>query len=182
MSPANHTLNRRTSRFQAARSSESGEDEDMSNQDTKTGKVFTLMKNHLLILNNQGLVARDHLANERTYLAWTRTALVMMTLGLAFLQLYLIQARAHAAVYRDKSYSLDSAREEALLLVGKPFGVLIGVFALITMFIGFYRYAVVQLLLRHGEFPATRFLAVAVLLMCTLMMVLVLVMDIRAVM
>ncbi|KAM9924072.1 hypothetical protein OXX59_004777 [Metschnikowia pulcherrima] len=165
MSPANHTLNRRTSRFQAARSSEPGGDKDSSNQDTRTGSV-----------------ARDHLANERTYLAWTRTALVMMTLGLAFLQLYSIQARAHAAIYRDKSYSLDSAREEALSLVGKPFGVLIGVFALITMFIGFYRYAVVQSSLRHGEFPATRFLAVAVLLMCTLMMVLVLVMDIRAVM
>ncbi|KAM9938516.1 hypothetical protein OXX80_001984 [Metschnikowia pulcherrima] len=182
MSPANHTLSRRASRFQAARSSKPCEDEDLSNQDTRTGKLFTLLKNHSLILNNQGSVARDHLANERTYLAWTRTALVMMTLGLAFSQLYSIQARAHAAIYRDKSYSLDGAREEALSLVGKPFGVLIGVFSLITMFIGFYRYAIVQSSLRHGEFPATRFLAVAVLLMCTLMMVLVLVMDIRAVM
>lgn len=30
-----------------------------------------------VVLNNTGSVARDHLANERTYLAWIRTALAI---------------------------------------------------------------------------------------------------------
>ena len=31
--------------------------------------------------NNIGSVARDHLANERTFLAWVRTALAVIGLG-----------------------------------------------------------------------------------------------------
>ncbi len=33
---------------------------------------------------NSGSRARDHLANERTYLAWIRTALAVVTIGIAF--------------------------------------------------------------------------------------------------
>ncbi|KAJ1839740.1 hypothetical protein LPJ70_004943, partial [Coemansia sp. RSA 2708] len=41
-----------------------------------------------LKLDNKGSVARDHLANERTYLAWVRTSLSMVTVGVAIRQLY----------------------------------------------------------------------------------------------
>ena len=34
-------------------------------------------------VQNDGNTARDHLANERTYLAWVRTAITVLTLGLA---------------------------------------------------------------------------------------------------
>lgn len=36
-----------------------------------------------IIIKNTGSVARDHLANERTFLAWLRTALSSVALGLA---------------------------------------------------------------------------------------------------
>jgi hypothetical protein len=36
-----------------------------------------------MLLENKGPVARDHLANERNYLAWTRTSLSFATIGLA---------------------------------------------------------------------------------------------------
>lgn len=134
-----------------------------------------------LVLKNTGLVARDHLANERTYLAWTRTALVMMTLGLAFLQLYSIQLRAHEAVYKNIEYEMDSTHGvSGLRTTGKPFGVLIGVFALITAGVGFYRYMAVQQRLQNGEFPASRFLVAMVLGLCGVLMVLILVMDIKS--
>jgi putative membrane protein len=41
--------------------------------------------------------ARDHLANERTYLAWLRTALAVMVFGLAIAQ-FSSRARAHAVL------------------------------------------------------------------------------------
>ncbi|RUS31614.1 hypothetical protein BC938DRAFT_477459 [Jimgerdemannia flammicorona] len=34
-----------------------------------------------LLLENKGSVARDHLSNERTYLAWLRTSLSIITVG-----------------------------------------------------------------------------------------------------
>jgi len=39
------------------------------------------------ITTQQGSRARDHLANERTYLAWLRTAATVMVLGLAVAKL-----------------------------------------------------------------------------------------------
>lgn len=35
-------------------------------------------------IDNEGSTARDHLANERTFLAWVRTALGVMGLGVLF--------------------------------------------------------------------------------------------------
>lgn len=35
------------------------------------------------IVQNQGSCARDHLANERTLLAWVRTSIAMIALGIA---------------------------------------------------------------------------------------------------
>jgi inner membrane protein YidH len=39
------------------------------------------------IITERGSRARDHLANERTYLAWLRTAATVMVLGLAIAKL-----------------------------------------------------------------------------------------------
>ncbi|RUP51706.1 hypothetical protein BC936DRAFT_146396, partial [Jimgerdemannia flammicorona] len=40
-----------------------------------------------LTLENKGSVARDHLSNERTFLAWIRTSLSLITCGIATTQL-----------------------------------------------------------------------------------------------
>ncbi|KAI8584446.1 hypothetical protein K450DRAFT_295975 [Umbelopsis ramanniana AG] len=40
------------------------------------------------VLKNRGCVARDHLANERTYLAYLRTSLAMISTGVAVTQLF----------------------------------------------------------------------------------------------
>lgn len=50
----------------------------------KYEKAGTLKRNMTnMLLENKGPVARDHLANERNYLAWARTSLSFTTVGLA---------------------------------------------------------------------------------------------------
>jgi len=49
-------------------------------------KAFTRIKNNQHILNNSGSTARDHLANERTYLAWTRTSLSLIGASIGLLK------------------------------------------------------------------------------------------------
>ncbi|KAH7342766.1 hypothetical protein BKA65DRAFT_351825, partial [Rhexocercosporidium sp. MPI-PUGE-AT-0058] len=43
-------------------------------------------------ISNTGSVARDHLANERTFLSWTRTGLGFVALGVALAKLDALEA------------------------------------------------------------------------------------------
>lgn len=50
----------------------------------KNGSLLETIHHHLLtsyLLENKASTARDHMANERTFLAWLRTALSMITVG-----------------------------------------------------------------------------------------------------
>ncbi|CAE6524834.1 unnamed protein product [Rhizoctonia solani] len=46
-----------------------------------------------MVLENSGSVARDHLANERTWLAYVRTSLAIASTGVALVQLFTIAAQ-----------------------------------------------------------------------------------------
>jgi len=85
------------------------------------------------VLDNRGSTARDHLANERTLLAWVRTALGIIGLGVVFEKL------------------VDSAGSTAVVAsaVLISYGVGILVYSL-------YRYERVITYLERGEFPVAR--------------------------
>ncbi|KAK9241315.1 hypothetical protein V1525DRAFT_423097 [Lipomyces kononenkoae] len=90
-----------------------------------------------MLLENKGPVARDHLANERNYLAWTRTSLSFATIGLAITSAF-------------RGYG------DGLLIAGKIVGALFMVVAITMMVIGTYRYYVTAIWLQRGKFPPSR--------------------------
>lgn len=142
---------------------------------------LTFITSKSLVLENKGLVARDHMANERTFLAWTRTSFVVLSLGIAFLQLYSIQMRATEAILDGISFQLvKDGRVTAMEHIGRPLGMICALSSIILMIFGYWRYMAVQKGLTHDIFPATRIMALVVTLVALVILALILVIDIKS--
>ncbi|KAI0034617.1 hypothetical protein K488DRAFT_45011 [Vararia minispora EC-137] len=96
-----------------------------------------------LILENTGSVARDHLASERTFLAYVRTSLAFASAGVALVQLF----------------NLASAVGEGgrLRRYARSLGATVVIFGMIVLAIGTWRYFLMQHAMTQGKFPAARF-------------------------
>ncbi|KAI8370641.1 uncharacterized protein BYT42DRAFT_583149 [Radiomyces spectabilis] len=92
------------------------------------------------MLENKASVARDHLANERTFLAWLRTSLSLITVGVAITQLY------HLAPTTGNSHAQT----------GKALGATFVVFSIIFLYFANARYFHSQVAMTKGQFPASR--------------------------
>nr|GAT44660.1 predicted protein [Mycena chlorophos] len=105
------------------------------------------------IYKNTGSVARDHLASERTYLAWLRTGLGFVALGIAverFAQLNLTELLKPPAVRSEeqaKPSEHDHPHGDADLLAGALLGTGGGAIAY-----GLARYFSTMRLLEQGLF------------------------------
>ncbi|KAF9013372.1 hypothetical protein BDQ17DRAFT_1211702, partial [Cyathus striatus] len=114
-----------------------------------------------LTLHNSGSVARDHLASERTFLAYMRTSLAIASSGVALVQLF-------TAAGASSKLSLGEHRLHTFVL---PLGATTVGLGLVILFIGTVRYYSIQAALTKGLYPAARvttgFVAVALTCLVT---------------
>ncbi|KAL4869770.1 hypothetical protein BDV12DRAFT_167190 [Aspergillus spectabilis] len=124
-----------------------------------------------LELENKGSVARDHLALERTFLAWLRTSLAFASIGIAVTQLFRLSNTSTQSAeltsqgvssflahpYDDGAAIIRITDTSARLRsLGKPLGTtFIGV-AILILLVGFHRYFESQYWIIRGKFPASR--------------------------
>ncbi|KIJ09030.1 hypothetical protein PAXINDRAFT_139012 [Paxillus involutus ATCC 200175] len=107
-------------------------------------RVFTAPLKLSLVLENKGNTARDHLASERTYLAYVRTSLACSGAGVALLQLFTLtnDTASHGGINVQK--------------FGKPLGATFILFGLGILLLGVVRYFMTQSALVRGYFPVAR--------------------------
>ncbi|PPQ70026.1 hypothetical protein CVT26_013315 [Gymnopilus dilepis] len=87
--------------------------------------------NPSLVLENSGSVARDHLASERTFLAYVRTSLALTSMGVAIVQLFTI-----ADLTSKGSNSQAATASQKVQKFARPLGVTTVVLALLVLVIG----------------------------------------------
>ncbi|KAK0667161.1 hypothetical protein QBC41DRAFT_324403 [Cercophora samala] len=97
-------------------------------------------------LENKGSVARDHLALERTFLAWLRTSLAFASIGIAITQLFRL----------NTSLADDDHQSYTLRHLGKPLGSTFLAISILILFLGYNRYLESQAWVIKGKFPASR--------------------------
>ncbi|KAI5115990.1 hypothetical protein M0805_008992 [Coniferiporia weirii] len=98
-----------------------------------------------LKLENSGSVARDHLASERTFLAYVRTSLAIASCGVALVELFSI------------SPSSTPVRVGVnIQQFARPLGAVVIIVGILVLLIGSTRYFHVQAALIVGKFPPAR--------------------------
>ncbi|KAK9565919.1 hypothetical protein V6Z77_002823 [Aspergillus fumigatus] len=121
-------------------------------------------------LENKGSVARDHLALERTFLAWLRTSLAFASIGIAVTQLFRLNATNAPSSdvssqqfpsllsppFYDSATIQITSESQRLRNIGKPLGTTFIGIALMILLIGFHRYFESQYWIIRGKFPASR--------------------------
>ncbi|KAF8074078.1 hypothetical protein FPV67DRAFT_1409837, partial [Lyophyllum atratum] len=112
---------------------------------------------------NSGSVARDHLASERTFLAYVRTSLLLATTGVALVQLFTV-----ASYNPDVGSALIRIRKFA-----RPLGATLIAVGLLVLTVGVRRYFLIQTFLTKGLFPVTRFAVAGLTTILTIVIVVI---------
>jgi len=147
------------------------EDADLDDETSRTRQLSTWAKVtgpfRSIELENKGSVARDHLALERTFLAWLRTSLAFTSIGIAVTQLFRLNTSLP-----DSGSLID---HDTLRQVGKPLGAAFLVISILILLLGYRRFSVGQEWIIKGKFPASRGTVILLVLVTLAIMVLSLV-------
>lgn len=109
---------------------------------------FTAPMKLSLVLENKGNVARDHLASERTYLAYVRTSLACASAGVALVQLFTLSSSTNANIRGQGG--IDPQH------FARPLGATVVLLGLLILVYGLVRYFMTQAALVRGFFPVAR--------------------------
>lgn len=126
-------------------------------------------------LKNVKTVARDNLANERTFLAWLRTSIVCVSIGIALAQLLRFTEQECQVDIGSYTVIIEYGNSSTLSL-GKPFAVVCIVLGIITLITGFVRFYYAENMLTEGYYPmssVSAFIAVAMVSIVTVLYVIV---------
>lgn len=123
--------------------------EPQSQKDDGIKYATFLGKYGAIELENKGSVARDHLALERTFLAWLRTSLAFASIGIAITQLFRLNNSTH-------STSPDRPEPFTIQHMGKSLGATFLGISIVVLAFGVNRYYESQGWLLKGKFPASR--------------------------
>ncbi|KIH95139.1 hypothetical protein SPBR_03493 [Sporothrix brasiliensis 5110] len=104
-------------------------------------------------LENKGSVARDHLALERTFLAWLRTSLAFTSIGIAVTQLFRLNTSTDS---NNNNNNNNNSGFHRLRNVGRPLGTAFLGISVLILFLGYHRYYQSQQWILKGKFPASR--------------------------
>ena len=105
---------------------------------------------------------RDHLANERTYLAWLRTGIATMGFGIVIAKLrWVFPASSLAPPAQGVIHASN-------------IGLILTIFGLLTVVLALQRFLVVQKQIRSGRYTSSALLVIACTGLITLLGVLIL--------
>lgn len=111
------------------------------------------------------------MANERTFLAWLRTSLSFITIGIGVTQLFRLEDASSNVQINSMVIQLDHS-SKVINSYGKPLGCIFIVLGILTLLAGIVRFFKVQQMLVYNHYPASR-LSVLALILIILVVVLV---------
>ena len=107
----------------------------------------------------QGSEARDSLSNERTFLAWLRTAFAAAAVGIVLVRFEL-----------NNPGSTDVSEKETIL--SKITACIFLILGLLCIIVGSARYAIVQVMMENGKYPTAGSIILIISATCTVAFIL----------
>lgn len=113
-------------------------------------------------------------------MAWTRTALTFLLLGIGITQFSRLEFKSSSVISDDSNYKIPTdSISDVLAQLGRPLCVLPLVLAALTILFGVYRYFQVQMMLTREFYPATRITVIILLILNLVMVILLLILNIK---
>lgn len=120
------------------------------------------------------------MANERTFLAWLRTSLSFITIGVGVTQLFRIEDKSANAILDGSHILFNTKADFSIHKFGKPLGGTFIALGISTLLFGLFRFFQVQSMLTKNYYPASR-LSIFLLICIILAIILItLVMTLKA--